>query len=390
MNPSIAAPTRKTASDLAKLMPPFLDLKAQFSEIRDEILSAITEVLESQHFILGPEVEALEREISAHTGARFAIGCASGSDALLLALLGLEVQSGDEIITTPFTFVATAGAIARIGAKPVFVDIDPATFNIDPAQIENAITPRTRAILPVHLFGMAADMDAILEVAARRELPVIEDAAQSIGARYRGKAAGNLGAMGCFSFFPSKNLGGAGDGGMITTNDQKLGERLRLLRVHGSRKKYEYEIVGINSRLDALQAAILRVKLRHLEAWTEGRRGNADQYRALFAEFELTKRVTLPQVPAGRTHVYNQFVIRVAERDALQAFLKERGIPTEVYYPSPLHLERAFQYLGYNAGAFPAAEVASKQVIALPIYPELRGEQQRSIVSGIAEFYETR
>lgn len=367
----------------------FLDLKAQFSGIRDEIVSAVTEVLESQHFILGPEVEAFEREISAHTGARFAIGCASGSDALLLALLALEVRPGDEIITTPFTFVATAGAIARIGAKPVFVDIDPATFNIDPAQIENAITPRTRAILPVHLFGMAADMDAILEVAARREVPVIEDAAQSIGARYRGKAAGNLGAMGCFSFFPSKNLGGAGDGGMITTNDQKLGERLKLLRVHGSRKKYEYEIVGINSRLDALQAAILRVKLRHLAAWTEGRRRNADQYRALFAEFALTKYVTLPQVPAGRTHVYNQFVIRVTERDALRAFLKERGIPTEVYYPSPLHLERAFQYLGHRADAFPAAEAASKQVIALPIYPELREEQQRSIVSAIAEFYET-
>ncbi|HVB55648.1 MAG TPA: DegT/DnrJ/EryC1/StrS family aminotransferase [Candidatus Acidoferrales bacterium] len=389
MNPTIAAPTRKAANDLAKLKPRFLDLKAQFAEIREEIFAAVTGVLESQHFIFGPEVEAFEREISAHTGARFAIGCASGSDALLLALLALEIRPGDEVITTPFTFVATAGAIARIGAKPVFVDIDPATFNIDPAQIENAITPRTRAILPVHLFGMAADMDAILKIAAKRELPVIEDAAQSIGARYRGEAVGNLGAMGCFSFFPSKNLGGAGDGGMITTNDQKLAERLKLLRVHGSRKKYEYEIVGINSRLDALQAAILRVKLRHLEAWTEGRRRNADRYRALFAEFALTKQVTLPQVPAERTHVYNQFVIRVTERDVLRAFLKERGIPTEIYYPSPLHLERAFQYLGYNAGAFPAAEAASKQVIALPIYPELREEQQRSIVSAIAEFYET-
>ncbi|HVB57579.1 MAG TPA: DegT/DnrJ/EryC1/StrS family aminotransferase, partial [Candidatus Acidoferrales bacterium] len=280
---------------------PFLDLKAQFSEIREETFAAITGVLESQHFILGPEVEAFEREISAHTGVRFAIGCASGSDALLLALLALEVRPGDEVITTPFTFVATAGAIARIGAKPVFVDIDPATFNIDPAQIENAITPRTRAILPVHLFGMAADMDAILEIASRCKLPVIEDAAQSIGARYRGHAVGNLAAMGCFSFFPSKNLGGAGDGGMITANDQKLAERLRLLRVHGSRKKYEYEIVGINSRLDALQAAILRVKLRHLAAWTEGRRRNADRYRTLFAEFVLTERVMLPEVPAERS-----------------------------------------------------------------------------------------
>lgn len=389
MDSNIATRPRNTVSNSPKMTVPFLDLKAQFASIRNEVMSAITAVMDSQHFILGPEVEAFEREISAHTGARFAIGCASGSDALLLALLALEIRPGDEVITTPFTFVATAGAIARIGAKPVFVDIEPATFNIDPAQIENAITARTRAILPVHLFGMAADMDVILKIAAKRQLPVIEDAAQSVGARYRGEAVGNLGAMGCFSFFPSKNLGGSGDGGMITTNDQKLGERLRLLRVHGSRKKYEYEIVGINSRLDALQAAILRVKLRHLEAWTEGRRRNADRYRAFFAEFELTKHVTLPQVPSERTHVYNQFVIRVAERDALRAFLKERGVPTEVYYPSPLHLERAFQYLGYNAGAFPVAEAASKQVIALPIYPELREEQQRSIVSAIAEFYET-
>ncbi|HKV29067.1 MAG TPA: DegT/DnrJ/EryC1/StrS family aminotransferase, partial [Candidatus Acidoferrales bacterium] len=369
---------------------PFLDLKAQFATIRDEILSAVTGVLDSQHFILGPEVEAFEREVSAYTGARFAIGCASGSDALLLALLALEVAPGNEIITTPFTFVATAGAIARIGAKPVFVDIEPATFNIDPALIGNAVTPRTRAILPVHLFGLAADMDTILKVAAKRELPVIEDAAQSIGARYHGETVGNLGAMGCFSFFPSKNLGGAGDGGMITTNDQKLAERLRLLRVHGSRKKYQYEIVGINSRLDALQSAILRVKLRYLEAWAEGRRRNADRYRAFFAELALTERVTLPQVPAKQSHVYNQFVIRVAERDALRAFLKERGIPTEVYYPSPLHLERAYQYLGHKAGAFPVAEAASKQVIALPIYPELQEDQQASIVSTIAEFYRTR
>ena len=388
MDSNIATSPRNTVSNLGTLMP-FLDLKAQFAGIRDEVVSAITEVLESQHFILGPEVEAFEREVAGRVGARFAVGCASGSDALLLALLALEVRPGDEVITTPFTFVATAGAIARIGAKPVFVDIDPTTFNVDPAQIESAITPRTRAILPVHLFGLAADMDTILNIAAKRELPVIEDAAQSIGARYRELAVGNLGAMGCFSFFPSKNLGGAGDGGMITTNDQKLGEKLRLLRAHGSRKKYEYEIVGINSRLDALQAAILRVKLRHLEAWTDGRRRNADRYRALFTEFALTEQVMLAQVPSERTHVYNQFVIRVAERDALRAFLKERGIPTEVYYPSPLHLERAFQYLGYDAGSFPAAEAASKQVIALPIYPELREEQQRSIVSAIAEFCET-
>ncbi|MGH9863886.1 MAG: DegT/DnrJ/EryC1/StrS family aminotransferase, partial [Candidatus Acidiferrales bacterium] len=334
MNPNTSFHVADNIVDSSSPVAPisFLDLKAQFAGIREEILSAVTVVLESQHFILGPEVEAFEREMSAHVGAQFAIGFASGSDALLLALLAHEIKPEDEVITTPFTFVATAGAIARIGAKPVFVDIEPATFNVDPAQIENAITPRTRAILPVHLFGLAADMDAILKVAAKRELPVIEDAAQSVGARYRGQAVGNLGAMGCFSFFPSKNLGGTGDGGMITTSDQKLAEKLKLLRVHGSRKKYEYEIVGINSRLDALQAAILRVKLRHLEAWAEGRRRNADCYRALFAEFALKERVTLPEVPAGRTHVYNQFVIRVAERDALRAFLKERGIPTEVYY----------------------------------------------------------
>ena len=389
MNPNIAAPTRKAASDFAKVTLPFLDLKAQFASIREEVMAAINEVMESQHFILGPEVEALEREVASQAGARFAVGCASGSDALLLALLAGEIGRDDEVITTPFTFVATAGAIARIGAKPVFVDIDPVTFNLDPDRIEKAITPRTRAIMPVHLFGLAADLDPILRIAAKDHLLVVEDAAQAIGACYHGHQVGSLGTFGCFSFFPSKNLGGAGDGGLVTTNDDKLGERLKLLRVHGSRKKYEYEIIGINSRLDALQAGILRVKLRHLDAWTTARQHNADHYRKLFAEFGLEGRVKLPETPDNQTHVYNQFTIRVSERDGLRAFLKERGIPTEVYYPAPLHLQRAYAYLGHKVGDFPEAESASKEVVALPIYPELSREQQETIVATVSDFFRT-
>jgi dTDP-4-amino-4,6-dideoxygalactose transaminase len=366
---------------------PFLDLKKQFETIRKDVLSAVIEVIESQHFILGPEVDALESEVACLIGSRFAVGCASGSDALLLALLAAEIERGQEVITTPFTFVATAGSIARLGARPVFVDIDPETFNLDAHQIEKAITYRTRAIMPVHLFGLPADMDPILEIARKRKLIVIEDVAQAIGARYGGKAAGDLGELGCFSFFPSKNLGGAGDGGLVTTDDPVLAERLKILRVHGSRRKYEYETLGMNSRLDALQAAILRVKLRHLSEWTSGRQRNANCYRSLFAEFGLAPPVSLPVAPPDRTHIYNQFVIRVQKRDALRSFLQQKGIPTEVYYPSPLHLQRAFSYLGHKAGDFPHAEAASQQVLALPIFPELTEEQQRIVVSAIAEFY---
>jgi dTDP-4-amino-4,6-dideoxygalactose transaminase len=365
---------------------PFLDLKAQYAGIRGEILEAVTRVLESQHFIMGPEVAAFEKEVSALTDCSNAVGCASGTDALILALLALEIGRGDEVITSPFTFVASAGSVARVGAKPVFVDIDPDTFNISPRAIENAITSRTKAILPVHLFGLSADMDAIIAIAAGHGIAVIEDAAQAIGARYEGRAVGSMGVMGCFSFFPSKNLGGAGDGGLVTTQDTLLAERLRLLRVHGGRKKYDYELLGMNSRLDALQAAILRVKLRHLEQWTTRRRRNAEQYRELFHEFRLESMIQSPVTRLGYTHVYNQFTIRTRERDALREHLQSRGIPTEIYYPKPLHLQKAFAYLGHKMGDFPESETAGLEVLSLPIFPELTEEQQRSVVAAIADF----
>jgi dTDP-4-amino-4,6-dideoxygalactose transaminase len=364
---------------------PFLDLRAQFHAIRGEVFAAISQVMESQHFILGAEVEALENEIASLTGCQYAIGCASGSDALFLALIALDIGRGDEVITTPFTFVASAGSIARVGAKPVFVDIDPQTFNISPEAIERAITTRTRAIMPVHLFGLAADMSKIEEIAVAHKIPIIEDAAQAIGARHDGRAVGSLGLMGCFSFFPSKNLGGAGDGGMITTNDGALADRLRLLRVHGARKKYEYELLGMNSRLDALQAAILRVKLRHLEGWTRARRNNAERYCELFREFRVEASLEAPIEPSRQEHVYNQFTIRVRNRDAVREHLKQRGIPTEIYYPKPLHMQRAFAYLGHTCGDFPVSEAASLDVLSLPIYSELTEEQQRTVVAAIAD-----
>jgi len=372
-----------------ELLFPFLDLRAQFTTIGDEVMQAVTRVMESQHFILGPEVQALESEIAAFVGVRSAVGCASGSDALLLALLVLNIGPGDEVITTPFTFVATAGAVARVGAKPVFVDIEPETFNIDPGIVGPAITERTRAIIPVHLFGLAADMDPILRLAAEHKLAVIEDAAQAIGARYKDARVGTLGTLGCFSFFPSKNLGGAGDGGMVTTNDLELADRLRIIRVHGSRKKYYSEMLGTNSRLDALQAAILRVKLPHLDSWARARQRNADRYRALCSERGLNEFLTLPSVPADRCHVYNQFTIRSTRRDQLQKFLRGRGFPAEIYYPHPLHLQPAFSYLGYKEGQFPHSEAASREALSLPIYPELKEDQQAQVVHAIAEFYGT-
>jgi dTDP-4-amino-4,6-dideoxygalactose transaminase len=303
-------------------------------------------------------------------------------------MLAAGIGPGDEVITTPFTFVATAGSIARVGARPVFVDIEADTFNIDPNRIEAAITPRTRAILPVHLFGLPTDLDSILSIAQKRGVAVIEDAAQAIGARYRDRYVGTIGICGCFSFFPSKNLGGAGDGGLLTTENLELADRLRLLRVHGSSQKYHHEILGVNSRLDTLQAAILRVKLDYLPQWTRQRQLHADRYRRLFGEAGLSDRLRVPAVPAPEfMHVYNQFSVRSRERDALRQFLRSRRIPTEIYYPVPLHLQPAFAFLGYSHGQFPQAELASREVIALPIYPELTEPQQSSIVNAISAFY---
>ncbi len=365
---------------------PFLDLKTQFASIRHEIMAAVSRVMESQQFILGEEVQALEGEIASLIEAREAISCASGTAALELSLEALGVGQDDEVITTPYTFVATAGAIARQGARPVFVDIDSVTFNIDPAGIEPAVTERTRAIIPVHLFGLPAELNPILEAARRHRLAVIEDAAQAIGAEYDGKKVGSLGTLGCFSFFPSKNLGGAGDGGMITTQDRDLATHLRQLRVHGSQEKYHYKILGTNSRLDALQAAILRAKLPHLPGWTRQRQEVASHYRNLFAQYRL-EQITLPATPPDRTHVYNQFVVRCPRRDELRAFLSGRGIPSEIYYPVPLHLQPAFADLNYHEGDFPRAEAASRETLALPIYPELPEEHQAMVVQALAEFY---
>ena len=368
---------------------PFLDLKAQFDDIKNEVMEAVSHVFEDQRFILGPEVELLENEIAALVGARAAVGCASGSDALLLSLKALGIGPGDEVITTPFTFVATVGSMARAGARPVLIDIRPDTFNLDSNLIEAAISSRARAILPVHLFGLAADLDPILQLAEARRLAVVEDAAQAIGACYRGRHVGSLGAAGCFSFYPSKNLGGAGDGGMVTTNDAQVADQLRRLRDHGRSQKYSHEVLGMNSRLDALQAAILRVKLLHLANWTRRRQEKAERYRALFDEFALDGNVKLPAAPPGCFHVYNQFTVRSSERDRLREFLRARGIPTEIYYPRPLHLQPAFGYLGYRAGEFPAAEAASREVLSLPIYPELKEEHQGAVVRAIADFYGT-
>ena len=366
---------------------PFLDLKAEYATMKSDIRAAVDKVLESQLFIMGPEVKQLEAEIAAFIGCRFALACASGSDAILLSLMALGVESGDEVITPPFTFVATAGSIARLKAKPVFVDIDRETYNLDAKLLEAAITSRTKAIMPVHLFGLSAEMEKINEIARAHNLPVIEDAAQSIGARYHDQYVGNIGALGCFSFFPSKNLGGAGDGGMITTNDPELAERVAVLRDHGSRKKYHYDLLGMNSRLDSLQAAILLVKFKHLESMTQARRRNADRYRQLFEKAGLKKVVALPVQPAGLFHVYNQFVIRTPERDQLREYLRNCGMPTEIYYPSPLHLQPAFSYLGYRPGAFPQSEDASQHVLALPVFPQMTKEQQKMVVDQIAEFF---
>lgn len=367
---------------------PLLDLKAQYAAIREEVRAAVDRVLESQYFILGPEVEALEAEVAAYCGCRYGIGVSSGSDALLVALMALDVQPGDEIITTPYTFFATAGAIVRLGARPVFVDIDPATYNLDPAALEGAVTPRSRAILPVHLYGQMADMEPVMAVAERHGLAVIEDAAQAIGAEYRGRRAGSIGHLGCFSFFPSKNLGGIGDGGMVTTNDAALADRVKLLRGHGARPKYHHKVVGGNFRLDAIQAAVLRVKLGYLDQWTAGRQRNAQSYRRLFAESGLAGEglVSLPVDAGYGRHIYNQFVIRSERRDELAHHLKQAQIGTEVYYPVPMHLQECFADLGLSVGAFPQSEAAARETLALPIYPELTEGMLARVVDEIRGF----
>ena len=367
---------------------PLLDLKAQYAGIRSEIEPVLKEVAESQYFILGPKVKACEDEIAAYCGVRHAVGVTSGSDALLIALMAEGIGPGDEVITTPYTFFATAGSIARVGATPVFVDIDPVSFNIDPARIEAGITSKTKAIMPVHLYGQMADMDPIMEVARKHKLIVIEDAAQAIGAEYKGRRAGSIGDYGCFSFFPSKNLGCFGDGGMVVTQDAKKAEKLGILRAHGSHPKYYHKIIGGNFRLDALQAAIVSVKLRHLETWTAGRQSNAARYDNLFGATDLLKKgaVQLPARVASR-HIFNQYVIRVPQRDQLQAFLKEKDIGTEIYYPVPMHLQECFAYLGHKAGDFPESEKAAQGTLALPIYPELNDDQAAHVVERIREFY---
>ena len=367
---------------------PAVNLKAQFEPLREEMLAAIARVMESQQLVLGPDVKALEEEIAGYTTTRHAIGCASGSDALLLALMALDVKTGDEVITTPFTFFATGGAIARLGARPVFVDIDSRSYNIDPQKIEAAITPLTRAIIPVHMYGQCADMDPVLAIAERHQLPIIEDAAQAIGAEDRGRRAGSMGRIGCFSFYPTKNLGGAGDGGMVTTNDDALDARLRAMRVHGGINEYLHKEVGVNSRLDALQAAVLRVKLPHLDDWSKARAEKAKRYDELFLSAALTYEVGTPFIrPEGR-HIFHQYVVRVAakNRDALMKHLAERSVGTKVYYPVPLHLQECFAYLDLRAGDFPESEGAAQETFALPLYPELTDEQQEYVVDSFLSF----
>jgi len=383
---------------------PLLDLKAQYAPLREEIREAIDRVADAQYFILGPEVEALEKEIAAYSQCEFGIGMSSGSDALLVALMAIDLKPGDEVITSTYTFFATAGAVARLNAKPVFVDIDPLTYNIDAQQVAAAITDRTRAIIPVHLYGQVADMDPIMEIARAHKLYVIEDAAQAIGAEAHGRRAGSIGDLGCFSFFPSKNLGGFGDGGMITTNDAELAKKIKLLRNHGYSPKYYNKVVGGNFRLDAIQAAILRVKLKYLDQWTEGRQRNAATYRRLFEEAELSLKpstiagqplsefsgVVLPEENSDSRHIYNQFVIRSGHRDELMKHLKDRKIGTEIYYPVPMHVQECFADLDYHAGDFPLSESAAAETLALPIYPELTEEMMATVADAIADFYNSR
>ncbi len=368
----------------------FFDLSRQTAEVRDEVVAALARVCDSGQFVLGPECERLETSLADYCRVPHAVACASGSDALLLALMASGVTSGDEVILPSFTFFATAGAVWRLGARPVFVDIDDESFNIDPAQIEACISSRTRAIIAVHLYGQCADMDAIVEIARRHKLVVIEDAAQAIGAELGGRRAGAMGDIGCFSFYPSKNLGGFGDGGLLTAADDEVANRLRKLRVHGESQRYHHELVGFNSRLDAFQAAVLNVKLPHLETWTAQRRAHAERYAALFAGANLTDVVGLPRELPDRRHVWNQYVVRVspAERDELRKHLAAEGVGTQVYYPVPLHQQPCFQAL--LSGPLPETERAAAETLALPVFPEMREDEQRYVVASVARFFNQR
>ena len=375
---------------------PMLDLKTQYAAIREEVCAAIERVMESQHFILGPEVEALEETIAGYCGCKFGIGVSSGTDALLVSLMAIGIQPGDEVITAPYSFFATAGAIARLGARPVFVDIDPETLNLDVSRVEAAVTERTRAILPVHLAGQMVDMDAIMEIANRHNLPVIEDACQALGAEYKGRRAGSIGQLGCFSFFPSKNLGGAGDSGMVVSSDPILAERGALLRNHGQRPKYYNPAIGGNFRMDALQAAILRVKFAHLEDWTAARQRHAAHYRKFLSEADLASEeperrtqmpVLLPKETGWGRHIFHLYQLRVRHRDELMAYLKAHAISSEIYYPLPLHLQACFKSLGNQAGDFPNAEAAALHSLALPIYPEMTESQIEYVSDVIRSFY---
>ena len=382
---------------------PLLDLRPPLEELRDEIVEAVTQVIDSTRYIMGPEIDGLESEISAYCGTTDAVGVSSGTDALLLSLMVLDVAPGDLVLTSNFSFFATAGVVARLNATPVFVDIDPKTFNIDPESLRKTLTDmdaetrkRVKAIIPVHLFGQCADMETILNISREIDIPVIEDGAQAIGAECeidgQKKSAGSLGDFGCFSFFPSKNLGGVGDGGIVTVNNPELAEQLRLKRVHGGEHKYYHRVIGGNFRLDPIQAAVIRVKLPHLNKWHKQRQDNADHYNELFAEAGLISKVRTPYVEHPQSlknpHIYNQYVIRAERRDELQSFLSENEIASEVYYPLPFHLQECFLHLGGKAGDFPVSETAAKEVLALPVYPGMTGAMRETVVEHIAKFYQ--
>ncbi len=370
----------------AAITVPLLDLRPQYLAIKDEIDEAIRRVVESQRFILGPEVEGLENEIARYCGCKYAVGVSSGTDALLMSLMSLGVSRGDEVITTPFTFFATIGSIMRVGATVVLADIQPETFNIDPSHVRKLITKKTKAIIPIHLFGQCAEMDTLSRIADETNIPLIEDAAQAIGAEFNGRRAGSMGTFGCFSFYPSKNLGAFGDAGIITCNDAALAERLRIIRNQGTEQRYNHTLLGGNFRLDAVQAAVLRVKLKYLEVWTEQRRANAAYYTKQFRDLELAGVAVPPRIVHER-HVFNQYVIRAEKRDGLRSFLKENGIDTEIYYPKPMHLQECFLNGNYKKGNFPVTEASCKSSLALPIYPELLESQKYYVVSKIREFY---